>query len=281
MVSWRWVIVSLRTTRTHHGSKVLSVELHRQGPRDQLAAHMRRGAQKYGYACVSADYRLAPQVSIKEIMEDVKDSISFIRNELPQHVPEGAVDVKRLAVCGSSAGGYLALLAGLYVHPKPNVVVAIYPITDPLGAFFTNLQPAPMGLYAAMEEELAPYLDPKAEPVANCVPEAAKDSRMHMAVFTTMSANLAELVGIPEAEDAAPFRVSRNVFEHGLPPAYFLHGDADSAVGVEQADEVVGAMLGLGVEVQYERVHGKDHFFNRNAEYENDRMYSFMMKHLR
>lgn len=52
------------------------------------------------------------------------------------------------------------------------------------------------------------------------------------------------------------------------------------AVGVEQADEVVGAMLGNGIEVKYERPHGKDHFLDTGDDYENEAFYSFMLKHL-
>ena len=241
---------------------------------------MRKGVQTYGYACVSADYRLAPQVSVKDILEDVKDCINFIRTELSKHVDEGAVDVKRLAVSGSSAGGYLALLAGLYVDPKPNVIMPIYPITDPLGTFFTNSQPPPLSRPPASKEKVAPYLDRSAEQVANCIPNPEVDSRMQMYTYMLQSATLAELLGVADAKEAAPFRISRCVYEYGLPPAYFLMGDSDSAVGVEQADEVVGAMLGCGIDVQYERIHGKDHFLDTGADYENDAMFSFMMKHL-
>ena len=143
---------------------------------------MRRGVQKYGYACVSADYRLAPQVSVKDILDDVKECIAFIREKVSSHTNPGALDVSRLAVSGSSAGGYLALLAGLYVDPKPNVIMPIYPITDPLGTFFTNPQPSPMGRYVASTEEMAPYLDPRAEAVANCGP-LPDDTRMNMYEF--------------------------------------------------------------------------------------------------
>lgn len=235
---------------------------------------------RYGYACISADYRLAPQVGVKAILEDVKDCIAFIRNGLATHVAEGAVDIKRLAVSGSSAGGYLALLAGLYVDPKPNVIMPIYPICDAIGSFFVNSQPPPRGRKPVLVEQVAHYLDASAETVSSCVPDIEKDSRMQMYTFMLQSANLAKLLGIPGEKEAAPFRISRCVHEHRLPPAYFLHGDADSAVGVEQADEVVGAMLGCGIDVQYERPHGKDHFLDTGAEYENDAMFSFMMKYI-
>lgn len=151
----------------------------RQGRRDALAKHFRRGVNKYGFACISADYRLAPQASVNEILDDVRDCISFIREDLESHVDDGAIDVSRLAVSGSSAGGYLALLAGLYADPKPNVILPIYPISDPHGTFFTNPQPPPMNRYAPPKEEMAPYLDPNAGQVANCGP-MGEDSRMHM-----------------------------------------------------------------------------------------------------
>ena len=242
---------------------------------------MRKGAERYGYACISADYRLAPQVGVRDILEDVKDCIAFIRNELPKHVAEDAVDVESLAVSGSSAGGYLALLAGLYVDPKPDVILPIYPITDPLGTFFTNPQPPPLGRPSTSKDKVAQYLDPNVEAVANCTPNVEEDARMQMYTYMLQSANLAELLGVKDAKDAAPFRISRCVYEHRLPPAYFLHGDADSAVGVEQADEVVGAMLGCGVPVKYERPRGKDHFLDTGAEYENNAMFSFMNEHLK
>lgn len=44
---------------------------------------------------------------------------------------------------------------------------------------------------------------------------------------------------------------------------------------------MVGAALGLGIEVEYERVHGKDHFLDVAPDYENERFYSFMLKHLK
>lgn len=136
-----------------------------------------------------------------------------------------------------------------------------------------------MGRYSPSKKEMELYLDPKAKVVANCG-QPPDDPRGHMYVYMLVTASLAELYHTPRPEEAAPFRIARNVYEHRLPPAYFLHGDADSAVGVEQSDEVVGTMLGLGIEVQYERPHGKDHLFDIVDAYENEAFYKFMMKHL-
>ncbi len=240
---------------------------------------MRKAVQQYGFCVISADYRFAPQVGVAEIFEDVKDCITYIRNELSANFDKDVVDVSHLAVSGSSAGGYLALLAGLYIEPKPDVIAPIYPITDPLGTFFTNSQPPPMGRARTHIEDIAPYLDPKAEVVANSGPNG-EDKRTLMYVGMMQAANLADLLGIRDPKAAEPWRVSRNVQKHGLPPAYILHGDSDTAVGVEQADEVVGAAVGCGLEVVYERPHGKDHFLDAGADYQNETMFEFIVNNL-
>lgn len=103
------------------------------GHRNQLPPWLRKAATKYSICVVSADYRFAPQIGIASALEDVTDSVRFCRLDLASHLdsPEAINPLLRLAVSGSSVGGYLALLAGLYVDPKPNVLAPIYPITDP------------------------------------------------------------------------------------------------------------------------------------------------------
>ncbi|KAK5122582.1 hypothetical protein LTR85_003845 [Meristemomyces frigidus] len=246
-----------------------------QGVRRSVTPHMLQAVSKYNIALISADYRLAPQVGVAEIFEDVKDCVAFIRSRLDKFAGEGVVDTTRLAVSGSSAGGYLAFLAGLYIEPKPKVILPIYPITDPLGTFFTTSQPHPFGGGRTDPEPLAEFLDPNAEVVAN----SAEDSKRNQLYFVMMQeANLASLLRIKPGDDT--FRIAKKVYERKLPPTYVVHGDADGAVGVEQADEVVGVMVGLGMEVQYERLHGIDHLFDRDAKYQLEGMYEFMMKHL-
>jgi acetyl esterase/lipase len=193
-----------------------------QGHRNNITASMRNAVNKYDLAVISADYRLAPQASVEEILSDVQDCVSFIRTKLSSQAPAGSLDTSRLAVSGSSAGGYLALLAGLYVEPKPNVIAPIYPITDPLGTFFTNPQPPAMGRPFVELETVAPFLDPKAPQVANSGP----GPRGEMYVRMMHDANLAKLLQVPDGKDADKWRLSRQVYSRRTPPAYVLHGDA-------------------------------------------------------
>lgn len=189
------------------------------------------------------------------------------------------MNVQRLAVAGNSAGGYLTLLAGLYADPKPNVILPLEPITDPLGSFFTTSQPIPSEYYLASHEELAVYLDPKAMPVSRSG-WVGEDPRANMYVRMLKDANLAELLHLPQGAAASKFRVSQQVYTQRLPPAYFLHGASDIDVGISQSDIVVGAIVGCGLEVEYERVPGEKHYLANGEDYENDAMYSFLMKYL-
>jgi acetyl esterase/lipase len=246
--------------------------------------HFVEALQKYRFAFISADYRLAPQVGVTDIFEDVKDCIAYVRspqgltNDLVAQNENRVIDTDRLAVSGSSAGGYLALLAGLYVDPKPKAIMPIYPITDPLGAFFITPQPIPMDK-TVEESKIAEFMDPSGPVVANNDP---KSDRTFSYFWMMQSANLARLLKIPDArgEDQDRWRISRQIRKHGLPPTYTAHGDADRFVGVEQSDEIIGVMVAEGTVFKYDRRYDIDHMFDTKEGTDLSSMYEFMMAHV-
>lgn len=248
-----------------------------QGSRARVAPHMVSGVTKHGYALVSADYRLAPQVTIDEILTDVQDCLIFVREKLQQHVTHGTtIDASRIAVSGSSAGGYLALLAGLYSEDVvPRAILPIYPITNPHGAFFANPQPIPDG--HVDESVVAPYLDRSAETVADSDPAS---SRGKFYFYMMQEANLASLLSVEAGDDT--YIIAKQLKKRGrYLPCFIVHGDADRFVGVEQADEVVDALREIGADYEYERLQGLDHLFDVDEKVQMERMYAFMMKHLK
>lgn len=250
-----------------------------QGRRDKVPPHFLAAITKYNLAFISADYRLAPQVGVADIFEDVDDCVKFIRSPqgLIKHVDPKALDTSRLAVSGGSAGGYLAFLAGLYVEPKPQVIMPIYPITDPLGTFFITPQPNPQGRIESAT--VAPFMEPEGEVVANNDPLSA---RTQSYFWMMQECNLASLLKIPPERGSTQdhWRVSRSIRENRLPPSYVAHGDADHYVGVEQSDEAIGVMVGEGLEFAFERRHDADHLFDMSAKEDMQRMYEFTMKYL-
>ena len=66
-------------------------------------------ARNYGYAILSVDYRLYPNVVYPEFLYDVKAAVRWAR----EHAREYGFDAGRFAAIGDSAGGNLALMLGL------------------------------------------------------------------------------------------------------------------------------------------------------------------------
>lgn len=214
---------------------------------------------------------------------DVKDCLNWSATELPKELAAAGnnngnlLDTTRIAVSGSSAGGYLALLTGLYATGpvKPKVILPIYPITDPLGTFFTTPQPHPAGHIerAALE----PYLDPKAPVQTRTAWEG--DPRAKFYFYMMQEAILAKLLQIKEGDDT--FIVAPQIRKTGgYLPTFIVHGDADKFVGVEQSDEVVDALRDVGAVVEYERPQGLDHIFDQKPDVELEGYYAFFKKHI-
>ena len=87
------------------------------------------------FALVSIDYRLAPQAKLPQIIEDVQDAFRWIREKGPD---TARLDPKKLVVSGGSAGGYLTLMTGICVEPKPTALVAYWGYGDVDGDWYTK-----------------------------------------------------------------------------------------------------------------------------------------------
>lgn len=79
-----------------------------------------------GFTVISIDYRLAPETKLPHIIEDIKDAIMWVKSEGPGLF---GIDANKIAVVGSSAGGYLALMAGTF-DEKPKAIVSLYGYGD-------------------------------------------------------------------------------------------------------------------------------------------------------
>lgn len=88
-----------------------------------------------GFALVSLDYRLAPEVKLPEIIEDIKDAFAWLRDKGPKLL---AIDPDKLVVAGGSAGGYLTMMTGICLKPKPKALVAYWGYGDVDGDWYTK-----------------------------------------------------------------------------------------------------------------------------------------------
>src|ERR1700736_1736422 len=110
----------------HGGALIMG---NREGLRfEQLEKYL-----KAGYTVVSIDYRLAPETKLDAIIEDVQDAYRWLREKGPGLF---GIEPGRVAVIGHSAGGYLTLMAGFRLHPRPKALVAFYGYGDIAGKWY-------------------------------------------------------------------------------------------------------------------------------------------------
>jgi acetyl esterase/lipase len=122
----RPVVVSI-----HGGALIMG---HREGVDQRL----RDAFVEHGYAFVSLDYRLAPETQLPEIIHDVEDAFTWIRDKGPELF---RADPRRIAALGGSAGGYLTLTTGYRVKPRPVALVAFWGYGDLVGAWYSEPSP--------------------------------------------------------------------------------------------------------------------------------------------
>lgn len=105
------------------------------GNRDSVPKRLLDLCRNEGYVLVSLDYRLAPEVKLPAIVEDVEDAFRWIREQGPKLFH---ADPSKLVVTGGSAGGYLTLLTGTRIKPRPTALVAYWGYGDVDGDWYTK-----------------------------------------------------------------------------------------------------------------------------------------------
>ncbi|KAJ7680446.1 Alpha/Beta hydrolase protein [Mycena polygramma] len=259
-----------------------------QGTRKAISPHHISAPSKHGLCIVSADYRLAPQTRLPDILADCKSAMDFVRSPAFAAATEYRVDASKLIVSGSSAGGWLALLAGSGIGyaacslepPSPvSGIAALYPISDLADRFWTTKQypVSYMGRTIALEE-VEPFLDPKADKVAFSASDSPRAVFYHYMVQEAILESL--LLGgtnIPASNFAIAPALRTGKF--AMPPTYVIHGDIDDKVPCRQARDVVEALREMKVaDVEYEELAGVDHLFDKDPKCEMENMYAFVAR---
>lgn len=105
------------------------------GNRSGISRQVKDAALAAGYVFVSIDYRLAPETKLPEIIADVRDAYAWLHDKGPQLFH---ADTKKIAVAGGSAGGYLTLMTGFAVKPRPAALVSLWGYGDLVGDWYSQ-----------------------------------------------------------------------------------------------------------------------------------------------
>ncbi|KAH9835055.1 Alpha/Beta hydrolase protein [Rhodofomes roseus] len=99
------------------------------GYRREYLDWMIESTHQKGMIFLSADHRLIYPSTGFDIIEDMRALFAFLSDPSfsTAYLPDGiSLDPTRLAVMGSSGGGYAAMAAALYAQPKPRAVYLLY-----------------------------------------------------------------------------------------------------------------------------------------------------------
>lgn len=159
-------------------------------------------ALQEGFALVSVNYRLLPDIKRMDPIDDLTAAVAFIKD----NAEEFNLDVENIFLYGTSAGGNLVSQVGLRTAAKGEPVsgvAALCPLLD-----FSN-QSAFMEIFEAI------------------APEYMQQSRLVMIAY----------LGFDPAQDieAAKEASIDHVLTEKAPPFYLQHGTMDPAVPVEQS----------------------------------------------
>lgn len=226
------------------------------GNREGVSGAVRNFALTNGYVLISFDYRLAPETKLPAIIEDVEDAFKWLRREGPQRFH---VDPNRVAVTGGSAGGYLALVTGHRVQPRPRVLLAFWGYGDLVGDWFAAASPHPRHNSKKFTPEEA-WQQVGGPPVADSR-ERTGDGGIFYNWCRQTGAWPKSVAGWDprrEPEKFFPFMPVKNV-QADHPPTVLIHGTSDTDVPFEQSQMMAAEFQKHGVPFQFHQVANGEH----------------------
>ena len=227
---------------------------------------------------ISIDYRLAPETKLPAIIEDVQDAFRWIHKKGPRLLN---IDAGKLVVAGGSAGGYLTLMTGFCVKPRPRALIAVSGYGDITGPWYSR--PSPFYLQQPHVSRENAY----ASVGTTCVSEGA-GSRGRFYLYSRQNGIWPQEVAghNPDTEPTWFDRYCpvRNV-SGKYPPTVLIHGTADTDVPYAESDAMDKALSHIKVPHKFISVPGGGHGLYGVAASEQTKIYedamAFVAEHAR
>jgi acetyl esterase/lipase len=238
-------------------------------------------AEELGCAIVSIDYRLAPETKLPALVSDIEAAFEWLGGDGAQQFH---LDPQRIVVTGGSAGGYLTLVTGYRVRPRPKALVALYGYGDLIGDWYSTPSPhARHNPRKITREEAAQQTD------GTVVSDARQRDGNGGLIYLYYRQNglwPQEVSGFePDvlAEKIAPFEPVRNVTPQ-YPPTLLIHGTSDTDVPYEESTMMVEQFEQQGVPYVLLPIENGEHGFGGGDPQQVDEAYQtmsqFITKHL-
>ena len=249
--------------------------------RDSVPPWVFRASAEIGAAVVAIDYRLAPETKLPEIIADVEDAFAWLGGEGSEPPPGRPGPI---AAVGGSAGGYLALLTGYRVRPRPSAIVSLWGYGDLVGEWYSTPSPHPAhhSIEMSREEALRQVSGP---PIAD---DRSRDGNgwafyQHCRQHGLWPKEVAGWDPVLERERFVPYMPLENVAD-GYPPTLLIHGTEDTDVPYERSVEMAEAFRAHGVGHRLLSIEGAEHGLDGTDERTIDETFdeatAFLRRHL-
>ena len=218
------------------------------------------------HVLISIDYRLAPQTKLAEIIEDVQDAFRWIHNKGPQLLN---IDVEKLVVAGGSAGGYLSLMTGFCVEPRPKALIVLSGYGDITGSWYSRPSPFYLRQPRVSKEEALASVG------TTCVTDGQQPRAKFYLYCRQNGIWPQEVTGHnPDTEPKWFDRYcpARNVSAK-YPPTVLMHGTADTDVPYEEADTMDKALSRFKVPHKFISVPNGGHGLSGVPQNDRTRIY--------
>jgi len=176
---------------------------------------------KLGFAVVNIEYRMFPQATAPAAIEDVRASILYT----VQHAKELNIDPNKIVMQGGSAGGHLALLAGLLQNDN---------------RFDGDYKKVTGYTIAAIIDKYGPT------DLSSDVAVKGKSVRNWLGSYAD---------NVKQRESVSPIYYVKKT----SPPIYIVHGDSDPTVPYQQSVDLKKKLDELGVKNEFKTIPGGVH----------------------
>ncbi|HEY4313680.1 MAG TPA: alpha/beta hydrolase [Pirellulales bacterium] len=223
------------------------------GSRQGVPRDIRDLCQAQNYVLMSLDYRLAPEVKLPAIIEDLKDAFRWIH---ATGVARLHIDPQKILVAGGSAGGYLTFMSGICVEPRPKALLAYYGYGDIDAPWYVE----PSEHYR--KQKLVTRAE--ADSVVGGEVKTGSDSKPRGTYYLYLRQNglwTHEVAGFDpqtERDKITPYCPVRNLTPQ-YPPTLMLHGTADTDVPYHESADMNDALSKQGVPHELITVEGGEH----------------------
>jgi acetyl esterase/lipase len=237
--------------------------------------------ERNGYAIVSLDYRLAPETKVPAIISDVEAAFTWLKGD---GAKKFHLDVNRIVVVGDSAGGYLTLVTGYRVNPKPKALVSLYGYGH-LNADW-SAKPNPYPDYNKVKisrEEAMQQTDGTAISDSNLRKGDASKIYFYYRQNGLWPREVTGFSLDSLDKEIVPYEPVRNVTRE-YPPTLLIHGTKDMDVSFEESVQMSEQFKEHGVPYIFLPIDNGGHGFDGGKETQIDGAYKtmreFMIRYL-